>query len=114
MSTIQSVKGIVALVTGGSSGLGLATVQRLIKQGAKGIVAFDLNFNDQISKSSNILPIKGDVTSEEDVQKALDQCKQTFGRLDVAVNCAGIGIAERVYHFGKRKVGYILRLNIRF
>ena len=111
MATITSVKGLVALVTGGasgmsslqtclpcinslmnirfrSSGLGKATVDRLIRLGAKGVVAFDRNIETKFD--ANVLPIQGSVTSEEDVTKALEQCEQKFGRLDTVVNCAGI------------------------
>ena len=48
-TTIQSVKGIVALVTGGASGLGRGVVDRLVRQGARGVVAFDLKFADSSS-----------------------------------------------------------------
>lgn len=42
-----------------------------------------------------------DVTSEADVQKALDIARDKYGRLDVAVNCAGIGVAYKTYNFNK-------------
>jgi 3-hydroxyacyl-CoA dehydrogenase/3-hydroxy-2-methylbutyryl-CoA dehydrogenase len=41
------------------------------------------------------------VTSETDVKKALEIAKNKFGRLDVAVNCAGIGVAFKTYNFNK-------------
>ena len=63
-------------------------MDRLIKQGAKGVVALDVKFNDTFPES-NILPITGSVASEEDVTKALNECQKEFGRLDAVVNCAG-------------------------
>jgi len=97
---------LVAFVTGGSSGLGKATVDRLISLGAKGVVCFDRNIETKFD-AKNVLPVVGSVTSEEDVTKALQQCEQQFGRLDAVVNCAGIGSAKKTYDF-KRKVPYPL------
>lgn len=42
------------------------------------------------------------VTSEADVQAALDATKEKFGRLDHIVNCAGIGVAYKTYNFNKK------------
>ena len=41
------------------------------------------------------------VTSEEDVKKAVELARESFGRLDIAVNCAGIGVAIKTYNFNK-------------
>jgi len=92
---------MVALVTGGASGLGKATVDRLIRLGAKGVIAFDRNIETKF-EAKNVLPIQGSVVSEEDVLKALDACEKEFGRLNAVVNCAGIGIARRTYDFRKK------------
>jgi len=100
----KMLKGLVGLVTGGSSGLGRATVQRLVNQGAKAVI-LDLPSSNgsEVAEQlgSNALFAPGNVTSEEDVQKALDMVKDKFGKLDIAVNCAGIGVAFKVYNFNK-------------
>ena len=44
-----------------------------------------------------------DVTKPEDVEAALQRTKDKFGRLDAAVNCAGIGVAFKTYNFNKKK-----------
>ena len=101
--TIRSVKGLVGLVTGAASGLGRATALRLLDQGARGVAAFDLqNLSDDIKSRTGILPLDGsDVTSEEAVASALEKVKSEFGRLDFLVNCAGVGVAFRLYNFKK-------------
>lgn len=43
------------------------------------------------------------VTSEDDVKEALKLVKSHFGRLDAAINCAGIGIAFKTYNFNKQR-----------
>ncbi|XP_046605270.1 3-hydroxyacyl-CoA dehydrogenase type-2 [Neodiprion virginianus] len=100
------LKGAVALVTGGGSGLGLATVERFVKQGSKVVIA-DLatskshEIADQLGPSAAFSPT--DVRSEEDVKTALNLVKEKFGKLDVVVNCAGIGIAYKTYNFNKKR-----------
>jgi len=105
MSMAGALKGLVTLVTGGGSGLGRAAVERFIRQGSK-VVICDLpqSKGGELSKSlgeqdSLFCPV--DVRSEEDVTKALEACKSKFGRLDVVVNCAGIGVAFKTYNFNK-------------
>lgn len=101
--TISSVKGLVGLVTGAASGLGRATALRLMNQGAKGIAALDLQkVKEDVSSVKGILTLSGtDVTSEEAVLAALQKVKDEFGRLDFVVNCAGVGVAFRLYNFKK-------------
>lgn len=106
MSTIRSINGMVALVTGGASGLGRATAERCVQQGAK-VVICDL----PTSKGQEVAATLGancvfapvNVTSEADISKALELTKSTFGKLDIAVNCAGIGVAFKTYNFNKNK-----------
>ena len=43
-----------------------------------------------------------DVTKEADIKDALAKTKQHFGRLDAAINCAGIGVAYKIYNFNKK------------
>jgi 3-hydroxyacyl-CoA dehydrogenase/3-hydroxy-2-methylbutyryl-CoA dehydrogenase len=42
------------------------------------------------------------VTSEEDVTRAIDSIKDKFGKLNIVVNCAGIGVAFKTYNFNKK------------
>lgn len=50
----------------------------------------------------NVTFVPVDVTSEKDVTEALNVAKSKFGKLDVAVNCAGIGVAIKTYNFNKK------------
>lgn len=107
MTSIAKLQGLVSIVTGGASGLGRATVERFVREGAK-VVIYDLpkSGGDDVAKKlgANAVFVPGDVTSEADVQNALKVSKEKFGRLDVAVNCAGIGIAKVVLNHNKGTV----------
>jgi len=90
------------LVTGGASGLGEACVRLLTQAGAKVVIA-DLNSDAGIALSTehshtglSTLFVKTDVTNEESMREAVKQAVETFGSLDVLINCAGIGVADRV------------------
>jgi len=99
------LKGLVGLVTGGASGLGKATAERFVRQGAK-VVICDLpqsegqKVAEALGSDCKFAPT--DVTSEMDVNKALDMVRDSFGRLDMLVNCAGIGVAFKTYNFNKK------------
>ncbi|XP_068083213.1 3-hydroxyacyl-CoA dehydrogenase type-2 [Anabrus simplex] len=96
---------IVGLVTGGASGLGLATVKHIARAGGK-VVLCDLQTSQghKIAQDlgDNVVFAPVDVTSENDVVNALELTKKTFGRLDAVVNCAGIGVAFKTYNFHKK------------
>ena len=87
---------VVALVTGGGSGLGHATASRFVSQGAKVVLA-DLRGEEAAEAlGANAAFTRCDVTNEADVNAALDLAEGRFGTVNVVVNCAGIAIAQKV------------------
>ena len=86
----------IAVVSGASSGLGRQIARALAKQGAN-LVILARRFErlealkSDISKDYGVqvLPIKCDVTNSEEISQAAEQAKETFGRVDILVNCAG-------------------------
>jgi NAD(P)-dependent dehydrogenase (short-subunit alcohol dehydrogenase family) len=94
----MDINGKVALVTGGASGLGLATVRKLHADGAS-VVVVDLpsSEGETIAKElgERAAFVAADVTDEAQVQAAVDKAT-SLGELRVTVNCAGIGNAVRV------------------
>ena len=92
----MKIAGSVALVTGGASGLGLATARRLAAQGAQ-VVIVDLPSSSgaQAAEQFGATFAPADVTNEVDVGAALDTAAG-LGPVRVAVNCAGIGTPGRV------------------
>jgi NAD(P)-dependent dehydrogenase (short-subunit alcohol dehydrogenase family) len=79
--------GRVALVTGGSRGLGAATVAALAGAGARGIA---LDLEPASSTPAGWLSSQGDVTAGETVEAAVGTALERFGRLDIAVANAGV------------------------
>lgn len=96
----MKIENSVAVVTGGASGLGEATVREIVSQGGKAII-LDLAEEKGISLAEelgdNVYFVKTNVTDESSVQAALDKVVELFGNVHVLVNCAGIGIAEKTF-----------------
>ena len=95
----MNIKGKSALVTGGASGLGGATVRMLVAQGAKVLIA-DINetTGQKMAQElgSAVTFVKTDVTNTEQVKAAVSAAAQKHGGLHILVSAAGIGVAEKV------------------
>ncbi len=94
----MQVKDSVFLVTGGASGLGAATVRMALEHGGKAlIVDMQADAGAKLAQElgANARFIKTDVSSESEAKAAIDLAIQSFGGLQVLVNCAGIAIAEK-------------------
>jgi NAD(P)-dependent dehydrogenase (short-subunit alcohol dehydrogenase family) len=95
----MDIKNKIAIITGGCSGLGNATVHSFIEQGAK-VAIFDINEEQGaaiVNKlgPENVMFKKVDVRSAQSVENAVASVVQNFGAVHVCVNCAGIGPAKR-------------------
>jgi NAD(P)-dependent dehydrogenase (short-subunit alcohol dehydrogenase family) len=89
------LQGKVAAVTGGSEGIGRATVQRLAQEGVKVALCARrpeiLNaFADELKKSgADVLPMVADATKPGDMERFIDETVKRYGRIDILVNNAG-------------------------
>lgn len=101
VKAVMQIKGNTFLATGGSSGLGLATVRRLAEHGANVIVA-DLSKPEGLTQISYEY-IKTSVTNPDDIQAAVDLAFSRFGSLRGVINCAGIGNVVKTV--SKKKFG---------
>ena len=96
--TVQSNEfaGLAALVTGGASGIGLATARLLADRGAR-VAVLDLNQGIEADgDSTDLYPVVADVTDDAAVRAAVAEAGRALGRLDIVVNNAGIGAAGTV------------------
>jgi len=91
------VKDVSALVTGGGSGLGAATAEALAAAGAR-VTVFDLNADNarRVAEKIGGVAAVGDVASPDDADAAISAARAAHGDLRILVNCAGIGIAQRL------------------
>lgn len=93
------IENSVFLITGGGSGLGLATARELVKQGGK-VVLVDINETagaasaDELGSSARF--VRADITDEDQCRTALARAHGEFGAIHGLVNCAGIAPAEKV------------------
>jgi len=95
----MNIKDVVALVTGGVSGLGEATVIELVKYGAKvAVVDIDSVRGEKLAAElkANAIFIKADVTSDAEIQQAVKKTIDAFGKISVAINCAGVANPGKV------------------
>lgn len=110
----MQVKNRTFIVSGGGSGLGAACVRLLVDKGANAVIA-DINEDagqalaDQLGQAVRF--VQTDVTDESSVQGTVEAAVNDFGGLHGAINCAGIGLAERVVgKDGPHKLGSFVKV----
>ena len=99
------MKGKVAIVTGASSGIGLATVKEFASRGASVVLAArntsklestvqELNsqYGNDVNGKSRFIAVTADVSKEEDCKNLVAKSVEHFGRIDILVNNAGISM----------------------
>ncbi len=97
MNNSTYFKDKVAIVTGASSGIGLATATLLAKYQAKVVLAARSedkleNLSCELSNYTEVLIVKTDVSVREDCQNLIDRTVQRFGKIDILINNAGISM----------------------
>lgn len=115
----MQIENVIALITGGASGLGEATARRFAGQGAQVVLA-DLNAEKGEQVAADIGDrarfVETDVTDETAVQAAIDTALNEFGGLNALVNCAGVGWAQKTV--GKEgphpleRFEFVIRVNL--
>jgi 2-keto-3-deoxy-L-fuconate dehydrogenase len=100
--------GLVALVTGGASGIGLATARLLADRGAH-VAALDL---DPASVPAPLLPVPADVSADATVRAGVAAVVRRFGGLDIVVNNAGVGAQGTVEDNADDEWHRVLDINV--
>jgi glucose 1-dehydrogenase len=88
----------VAVITGSATGIGLATAQAMAREGAAVVIDYIAGEQGEADKrvrqieqsGGKAIAVQADVSKQEDVQNLVDRAVQTFGRLDIMVNNAGV------------------------
>ena len=104
----------VVLITGASSGIGLATAQLLAQKGAK--LALAARSTDTLKRIASELPdavaIPTDMRHEDEVRRMVEQTQQHFGRIDVLINNAGQGLHIAVEKVDLEQYRSVFELNV--
>jgi 3-oxoacyl-[acyl-carrier protein] reductase len=116
----KALDGKVAIVTGGSRGIGAAISQRLGRDGAKVVV----NFAGQVAKADEVVTtirksgsearaIQGDVSKSTDVRRLFDETIAAFGQIDILVNNAGVILYKPVVEIDEAEFDRIFSINVK-
>lgn len=103
----------VALITGGSGGLGTAVSHRLASSGARVVVA-DLNQAavQQVAEAVNGLGIVCDLRSSSSVDRCVDETMERYGRIDILINSGAIHLQKRIVDITDDEFESIVKVNL--
>lgn len=112
------IQGKIVSVTGAAGGLGRAISGLLAREGAK-VIATDINekegqacVDEILSNDGEAVFVKQDVSSEEDWQKLMTFTMESFGRLDVHVNCAGVFLSGSIEEITLEQWRWVMSVNL--
>jgi glucose 1-dehydrogenase len=116
----MSVKGKVAIVTGGNSGIGMAIVLELARQGASLVIdyvshpeATEALEKQVTSLGDQVIGVDADVSKVADLERLVETTVKRFGRLDVIVNNAGVETRTSVLDTTEAQYEKVLGINLR-
>jgi len=116
----MSLKGKIAIVTGGNSGIGMAIVLELAKQGASIVIDYVSHpeateaLEKQVAAlGDQVIGVEADVSKVADLQKLINAAVEKFGRLDVMVNNAGVETRTSVLNTTEQQYEKVLAINLK-
>lgn len=116
----MSLRGKIALVTGGSRGIGRAIALRLAEEGADVIVnyfrkraAAEATAEEILGRGVRAHAIKANVGEPEKIHAMFDEIEREFGRLDILINNAGSGVARTALDLDEKGWGWTMDVNAR-
>jgi 3-oxoacyl-[acyl-carrier protein] reductase len=109
----MNLKNAVALITGGSAGIGSAIAQTLAESGARvAITGRNQGRLDETARTLGVFPIRADVANEADVERTYREVLARFGDLDILVNNAGIGFFKNLIDFDRASFDAVFATNV--
>jgi len=116
---LNRLKGKAALITGGASGIGFATAKLFLEEGAKVAIA-DISEKNGLAavkklkkKGREVIFIKADVSKEADARAMVKRTVDSFGRLDIVFNNAGILITKKAHELSEAEWDRIMDINLK-
>lgn len=111
----MKLKGKVAIVTGGSRGIGFETAKTFSENGATVIITS--KNSEQLAKAANqltnVIPISADITNEEEVRSVIEKTIEKFGKLDILVNNAGVfPKIKQLHEISELEWNHVLDVNL--
>ena len=109
----MNLNGKVALVTGGTAGIGRAIARSLSQAGARvAVTGRDQARLAETARELNVLAIRADVSNEDDVQRTYRETLAKFGDLDILVNNAGFGVFKPLSEFDRASFDAVFATNV--
>ena len=109
----MNLQNAVALITGGSAGIGRAIAKTLAASGARvAITGRDQGRLEEAARALGVFPIQADVSKEADVERTYREVLQKFGDLDILVNNAGIGVFKGLVDLDRAGFDAIFATNV--
>ena len=109
----MNLKNAVALITGGSSGIGRSIAQSLATAGARiAITGRDKRRLYDTARDLGVHPIHADVAVEADVERTYREVIEKFGDLDILVNNAGVGVFKNLVDFDRESFESVFATNV--
>src|SRR3984885_3455809 len=116
----MNLNGKVAIVTGGNSGIGLAIVTELAKQGANIVIDYVVNpqasdalVKQVVALGDRAIGVQADVSKIDDLRKLVGSAVEAFGRVDIMVNNAGVETRTSVLETTEAQYEKVLAINLK-
>ena len=117
---MKMLEGKVAVVTGGTRGIGLAIVKAFLKEGAA--VALFGSRPETVEKAlaglkaenanANVIGLSPDLSDYKQIEAAMQEVKAKFGKIDILANNAGVSARESIYDYAAEDFDKVINLNV--
>jgi len=115
---MSSIKGKTVLITGGASGIGKLMGERVLKEGAKQLVIWDID-ESNLNKTSeefksqnfNVFPYLIDISKTESVIETARKVKEAAGTVDILINNAGVVVGKNFVEHTHRDIDFTMSIN---